>query len=133
MIKQTTRGTFNRALGAMIATAVMLPLLAHAQDHLTSYAKTKNGCGSGDLIVWSANSVSGTDFRCELGQRVSVGTGLDGYHNSRCSISGQQTSILVVFGLAVRPGQDHFGFTLEGHQSFDMYPCTAVADLIGTN
>lgn len=133
MIKQTTRGTFTRALGAMIATAVMMPVVTHAQDHLTSYAKTKNGCGSGDLIVWSANSVSGTGFQCSLGQRVSVGTGLDGYQNSSCSISGQQKSILVVFGVAVRPGQDHFNVTLEGFHPMDMYPCTPVADLVGTN
>ena len=111
----------------------MLPALAHAQDHLTSYAKTKNGCGSQDLIVWSVKGVSGTGFQCTLGARISVGTGLDGYQNSVCSINGQQKSILVVFGLAVCPGQDHFNITLEGFQPMDMYPCTSVADLIGTN
>lgn len=133
MINQTTRGAFNRTLGAMMATAVMLPVMAHAQDHLTSYAKTKNGCNSGDLIVWSQNAVSGAEFQCKLGQRIAVGTGLDGYQNSSCSIGGQQRSMMIVFGMAVRPGQDHFSVSLEGYNSYDLYPCQPVADLVGTN
>jgi len=42
MVKQTTAGVYTRTLGAMIATAVMLPGLTHAQGHCSGGVRSIN-------------------------------------------------------------------------------------------
>lgn len=123
--------------GTIMATAAALPALAQSEDlfdshdQYTTYAKTAGGCKSGDLINWSPTSISGTDFQCVLETRVpGAGSGLDAI-DSTCMIKGEKVSVRVVLGLGVRP--DRFSVEIPDFLFADMYPCTPVEGLEGTN
>ncbi|AKI01307.1 hypothetical protein IMCC20628_02609 [Hoeflea sp. IMCC20628] len=137
MTRYSTIRAFTLLSGTILATAVALPALAQSdelfdsRDQYTTYAKTAGGCKSGDLINWSPTSISGTDFQCVLETRVpGAGSGLDAI-DSTCMIKGEKVSARVVLGLGVRP--DHFSVEIPDFLFADMYPCTPVEGLEGTN
>lgn len=137
MKRHSTIRAFTLLFGTIMATAVSLPAQAQSEalfdshDQYTTYAKTAGGCKSGDLINWSPTSISGADFQYVLETRVpGAGSGLDAF-DSTCVIKGEEVSVRVVMGLGVRP--DHFSVEIPDFLSADMYPCTPVEGLEGTN
>ena len=135
MIRQSVKK--NLATGLALVFGAVLATSAVAQGVFTTYAMEKNGCvaarGNGSLITWSPTKVTGPLFSCSLSGQTPVGTGLLGY-SSTCTIGIQENvQGTLVFGMATRPGEDHFTITLPNGGSGDMYPCTSVEGLTGTN
>jgi hypothetical protein len=128
-----TRLSVKRYLGLAAVLTVASASSALAQSEHTTYATTKGGCAAGPNINWTSAVISGPGFACDLNGSVSVGTGLAGY-NGTCNVAGQTVDGIVVFGLSIPPpNDDHFNVTLPNSISHDMYPCTPVDGLAGTN
>jgi hypothetical protein len=130
-------GKKNRivAFAAAVSFACVSPVVA--QDEFTSYSTTKGGCtpeqSLENLIYWTPSTISGPGFACILNDSVSVGTGLAGHH-SICYFEDKELSGIVVFGAPrFPPNDDHFSLQLPNSSTFEMYPCTPVSGVTGTN
>jgi hypothetical protein len=135
MIKMSIKRNLIVGLSATITLAWVSS--AMAQSEYTSYSTTKGGCtsehSSEALIYWTPSTISGPGFACILNGSVPVGTGLAG-HQSICYVAGKELSGIVVFGApGPPPNDDHFGLELPNARSFEMYPCTPVGGVTGTN
>ena len=102
----------------------------NADDYLTTYATKKGGCAAGPLITWTETSISGPGFKCTLGESRSAGSGLAAY-NGTCNVDGTAVTDMVVFDLGNNPKR--FSLAVPGKDWVNMYPCTPVEGLEGTN
>ena len=102
----------------------------NADDYHTTYATQKGGCAAGPLITWTETSISGSGFKCTLGESRSAGSGLAAY-NGTCKVDGTSVTDMVVFDLGNSP--ERFSLAVPGKDWVSMYPCTPVEGLEGTN
>ena len=129
----TTQSRFRLA-STFFASAV-LALSASGQadaadDYHTTYALKKGGCAAGHLIKWTENAISGPGFKCTLGESRSAGSGLSAYSGT-CNVDGKSVTDYVVFDLGNNPNR--FSLSVAGGEWVNMYPCTPVEGLNGTN
>lgn len=125
---------FKLVIGAAAAITALAvsPLSAQTTDHFTTYATSQNNCAAGNLIRWQPGNISGPGFNCNLGGSFSAGTGLEGYQGT-CNVNNQVQSGNVVLGLGIDRLERRFNIDVLGVLTYDMYPCTPVTGLNGTN
>ena len=121
-------------LASLFATSVVLTVSfsgrASADDYHTTYALKKGGCAAGPLIKWTESAISGPGFKCTLGESRSAGSGLSAYSGT-CNVDGKSVTDYVVFDLGNNPNR--FSLSVAGGEWVNMYPCTPVEGLNGTN
>ena len=116
--------------GAALSAVIGSSGSAAAEDFHTTYATQKGGCAAGPTIAWSPKRLAGPGFQCELGEARPAGTGLVTYE-AICAANGTTLTDPIALDLGNDPNR--FAVDVPGVGSFEMWPCTPVEGLQGTN